>query len=100
MSSLSSLLGPYATQALSPAAPAAVSPFSVPAISMWIAVRQRCAQFHANLTLTPLQFLDGVTKRNGVVNCLNRHYHHSVSETDNSFLIGSWGKDTAIRLPA
>ena len=99
MSSLSSLLGPCGTQALSPASPATVSPFSVPAISTWIAVRQRFAHFHANLTLTPLQFLDGVTKRNGVVNCLNRHYHDSVSETDNSFLIGSWGKDTAIRPP-
>jgi len=58
LSSLSSLLGPCGTQALSPASPATVSPFSVPAISTWIAVRQRFAHFHANLTLTPLQFLD------------------------------------------
>lgn len=66
---------------------------------MWIAVRQRFEQFHRNLLLTPLQRQDGITKRNGVVNCLNRNYNDSTSETDNSFFIGSWGKDTATRPP-
>ena len=66
---------------------------------MWIAVYQRFEQFHRNLLLTPLQRQDGLTKRNGVVNCLNRNYHNSTSETDNSFFIGSWGKDTATRPP-
>lgn len=66
---------------------------------MWIAVRQRFQQFHRNLLLTPLQRQDGLTKRNGVVNCLNRNYYNSTSETDNSFFIGSWGKDTATRPP-
>jgi hypothetical protein len=65
----------------------------------WIAVRQRFTQFNENLLLTPSQRQDGVTKRNGVVSCLNRHYYNSASGTDNSFLIGSWGKDTAIRPP-
>lgn len=72
----------------------------LPATGMqWIAVRQRFTQFHSNLSLTPTQFLDGMTKRNGVVNCLNRRYYGSTSETEHSFLVGSWGKDTAMRPP-
>lgn len=65
----------------------------------WIAVTQRFTQFHRNLRLTVLQHADGLTKRNGVVGCLNRHYYGLISDTDHSFLIGSWGKDTAIRPP-
>ena len=38
-------------------------------------------------------------KRNGIVSCLNRRYYGSYSETDKSFFIGSWGKNTAIRPP-
>src|SRR5215469_13223380 len=68
-----------------------------PVAMQWIAVRQRFQQFHENLSLTARQSLDGMTKRTGVVNCLNRHYHGSTSGTDNSFLIGSWGKQTAMR---
>jgi hypothetical protein len=65
----------------------------------WIAVRQRFEEFSGNLVLTPRQFIDGMTKRNGVVGCLNRYYYGSTSGTDNSFFIGSWGKDTASRPP-
>jgi len=65
----------------------------------WIAVRQRFEQFHRNLSLTTLQLQDGLTKRAGVVGCLNRHYYASASDTDNSIVIGSWGKSTAIRPP-
>jgi hypothetical protein len=75
-----------------------VSPLPLPGLQ-WIAVRQRFDQFHKSLALTPPQFVDGVTKRNGVVSCLNRQYYGSSSETDHSFLIGSWGKDTATRPP-
>jgi hypothetical protein len=66
---------------------------------MWIAVRRRFTQFHDNLLLTPLQRRDGLTKRSGVVSCLNRQYYASDSESDHSFLIGSWGKDTVTRPP-
>lgn len=31
--------------------------------------------------------------------CLNRAYYNSNSGTDNSFLVGSWSKNTAIRPP-
>ena len=66
---------------------------------MWIAVRQRFTQFHNNVTLTLLQQLDGWKKKDGVVTCLNRHYYAAPSGTDNSFLVGSWAKDTAVRPP-
>jgi Second Messenger Oligonucleotide or Dinucleotide Synthetase domain len=65
----------------------------------WVAVRQRFEQFHGNLFLTPRQYLDGTTKRDGVVGCLNRYYYGAASDTEHSFLIGSWGKDTAVRPP-
>ncbi|MGA8148283.1 MAG: hypothetical protein WB870_12020 [Gallionellaceae bacterium] len=65
----------------------------------WIAVHQRFEQFHRNLALTPLQQVDGFIKRANVVSCLNRAYYNTNSDTDNSFFIGSWGKDTAIRPP-
>jgi len=72
---------------------------SYAASPMWIAVRQRFEQFHGQLALTPLQRHNGMTKRSGVVGCLNRHYYGLTSDTEHSFLIGSWGKDTAIRPP-
>ncbi len=82
------------------AALGAVPVAPLPAVVLqWIAVRQRFTQFNNNLSLTPTQFLDGMTKRNGVANCLNRRYYASTSDTDNSFFVGSWGKDTATRPP-
>lgn len=70
-----------------------------PALPKWIAVRQRFDLFHRNLSLTSLQQQDAPTKRSGVIGCLNRHYYGTSSATDNSFMIGSWGKGTAIRPP-
>jgi hypothetical protein len=70
-----------------------------PASTQWIAVTQRFEDFHRNVALTPSQRLDGQTKRSGVVGCLNRHYYGFTSGSDNSFLVGSWGKDTAVRPP-
>jgi hypothetical protein len=72
-------------------------PFSEPL--KWIAVRQRFEQFHRNLFLTSHQYLDGMTKRNAVVGCLNRYYYGTTSDKEHGFLIGSWGKDTAVRPP-
>src|SRR5579864_6842156 len=99
-------LAPSPLSALSAPSPnwysalSSIAPTPLPAVGMqWIAVRQRFTQFHNNLSLTPKQFLDGMTKRNGVVNALNRRYYGSTSDTDNSFLVGSWGKDTAMRPP-
>lgn len=72
---------------------------SAPAAPQWIGVRQRFEQFHRNLQLTELQYQDGATKCAGVVACLNRNYYGTSSSTDNTFLIGSWGKSTATRPP-
>jgi len=65
----------------------------------WVAVWQRFEQFHSNLGLTPTQQLDGYTKYAGVVSCLNRAYYGTISEIDNSFFVGSWGKSTTTRPP-
>jgi hypothetical protein len=85
-----------------PAAANALATLAFPQQSQyhrWIAVRPRFTQFHGNLELTPLQIADGVRKRAGVVSCLNRAYYGTASETEHSFLVGSWGKNTAIRPP-
>lgn len=66
---------------------------------MWAGVRARFRQFHGNLLLTQDQIDDGVTKHCSIRRCLNRHYYESASETDNSFLIGSWAKGTRVRPP-
>lgn len=73
--------------------------FYYPPSPPWIAVRRRFEEFHSNLMLTVIQRADALTKRNGVVRCLNRHYYGSFSDTEHSFLIGSWAKGTAIRPP-
>ena len=67
--------------------------------SGWIAVTRRFEQLHQNIWLTQPQVDDGVTKRAGVVSCLNRAYYGTSSETDNSFFVGSWGKNTMTRPP-
>ncbi len=96
-SPLSPLSAPYPNLL---AALGAVPVTPLPGVGLqWIAVRQRFTQFHNNLSLTRTQFLDGMTKRNDVVNSLNRRYYGSTSDTDNSFFVGSWGKDTAMRPP-
>jgi hypothetical protein len=65
----------------------------------WIAVRPRFTQFSKELALTPLQQADGLTKAGGVAGCLNRRYYDTDSRTDQSFFVGSWGKNTAGRPP-
>lgn len=79
--------------------PASLSALPTYAPLHWIAVRRRFERFHSNLALTQSQQLDGFAKRGGVVNCLNRAYYGINSETDHSFFVGSWSKDTAIRPP-
>ncbi|MCW0984041.1 MULTISPECIES: SMODS domain-containing nucleotidyltransferase [Rhizobium] len=58
---------------------------------------QRFAQFIDNLVITDAQLQDGLTKQAGVRDCLNRYFWGYSSETDNSLLIGSWGKQTRVR---
>lgn len=63
----------------------------------WIFVTRRFTQFIANLAITDNQLRDGTTKQAGVRDCLNRYFWGYSSETDNSLLIGSWGKQTRVR---
>jgi hypothetical protein len=62
-------------------------------------VSDRFKRFLENLTLTTKQREDGQTKHRAVRACLNAHYWNSSSETANSMLVGSWGKNTEKRPP-
>lgn len=66
---------------------------------MWEGVTQRFQEFNQNLQPTRIQFNDAATKYNNVCKCLNQHYYGINSATDNSILIGSWGKGTEVRPP-
>lgn len=63
----------------------------------WFYVERRFAGFLSNIQITTAQAEDGEKKQAGVRDCLNRHYWNTASETANSFLIGSWGKQTRVR---
>ena len=77
----------------------AVSLLSQPTqpVQRWLHVRGRFKTFINNLAITPGQLEDGNKKQAGVRACLNRHYYEISSETENSRLIGSWGKLTRVR---
>src|SRR5438067_160515 len=62
-------------------------------------VSQRFDKFLANIRLTTDQEKDGITKHSGVRKCLNLHYYNNTSESENSMLVGSWGKRTRVRPP-
>jgi len=49
------------------------------------------------LELLPGRFQDGLKKQAGVRACLNQHYWGISSESENSELVGSWGKATQVR---
>lgn len=65
----------------------------------WIYVIARFKEFLQNLELTTEQDEDGRTKYAGVVSCLNDAYYGTSSNSENSFLIGSWAKGTRVRPP-
>jgi hypothetical protein len=66
---------------------------------MWIGVRQRFRRFHEDLTLTSEQVGDGMTKQLGVRQSLQRAYYDQSTDNPPGFIVGSWGKGTAIRPP-
>lgn len=66
---------------------------------MWIGVRQRFRRFHEDLTLTSEQVSDGMTKQLGVRQSLQRAYYDQSTDNPPGFIVGSWGKGTAIRPP-
>ncbi len=71
----------------------------MPVGRQWLYVTQRFQKFQENITLTPRQIADGETKYKGVVSCLNAVYWGHNAQTENSFSIGSWAKDTRTRPP-
>ena len=92
-SALSALSAPYPNLF---AALSAVPTAPPPAVGLqWIAVRPRFTQFHSNLSLTPTQFLDGMTKRNGVANRASRPYS-SFADGERS---GHLTSDSGIQIP-
>ena len=62
-------------------------------------VSDRFHRLLTNLQLTPSQRDDGFTKYKSVVACLNACYWGTSSPTDHARLVGSWGKNSAIRPP-
>lgn len=66
---------------------------------MWIAVTNRFRTFCTELQLTPDQLGDGFTKQLGVRQCLQRAYWGPTTDNPPGFIVGSWGKGTAIRPP-
>lgn len=66
---------------------------------MWIAVTNRFRTFYEALQLTTDQVDDGLTKQLGIRQCLQRAYWGPTTDNPPGFMVGSWGKGTAIRPP-
>jgi hypothetical protein len=54
----------------------------------------------ANVQLTASAVADASGKHGRVRRCLNSHYYNVASDSANSFLVGSYGKNTEIRPPS
>jgi hypothetical protein len=70
-----------------------------PVGSRFINVSDRFHRLLTYLQLTPSQRDGGFTKYKSVIACLNAGYRGTSSPTDHARLVGSWGKNTAIRPP-
>jgi len=68
-----------------------------PPIVKWQFVTRRFTKLLGDLAVTQQQDTDGKTKQAGIRACLNRHYWNTDSDSANSMLIGSWGKQTRVR---
>jgi len=66
---------------------------------MWIGVRQRFRRFHQNLILSTDQIDDGFGKQFRVRQALERAYYGESSDHPPGFVVGSWGKGTAVAPP-
>ena len=66
---------------------------------MWIGVTERFQRFHATLHLTQGEVDDGLGKQLGIRQSLQRAYWGPTTDNPPGFLVGSWGKLTAIRPP-
>jgi hypothetical protein len=67
---------------------------------MWSGVRQRFRRFHEDLKLSTDQILDGSRKQHGARKSLHRSYYDESTESPRGFIVGSWGKETAVAPPS
>lgn len=63
---------------------------------MWIAVRNRFRRLVENLQLEAEEIARGNSRAADVIGSLNRAYFGDTERTLGSYLVGSWGKETAI----
>lgn len=66
---------------------------------MWTGVTERFRRFHTLLHLTTDDISDGLGKQLGVRQSLQRAYWGPTTDNPPGFIVGSWGKRTAIRPP-
>lgn len=64
---------------------------------MWIGVRQRFREFHADLNPTADQVEDALGKAKRIGQALQRAYGKDATENPPIFPVGSWGKGTQVR---
>jgi hypothetical protein len=61
--------------------------------------RAKFERFLSNIQLTSLQLQDAQTKHTGVRKALHAHYYGTPYSSSTSILVGSYGKNTAVRPP-
>lgn len=66
---------------------------------MWAGVTERFRRFHSSLQLTTDEITDGIGKQLGVRQSLQRAYWGPTTDNPPGFVVGSWGKRTAVRPP-
>ncbi|MDX8495908.1 hypothetical protein RFN29_30655 [Mesorhizobium sp. VK22B] len=66
---------------------------------MWIAVTKRFSNFNSSIKLSQESKDDGLGKCRRITKILNKEYWEKEGEDDNRLMVGSWGKNTAIRPP-
>lgn len=66
---------------------------------MWAGVTERFRRLHRDLQLTSDEITDGLGKQLGVRQSLQRAYWGPTTDDPPGFVVGSWGKNTAIRPP-
>jgi hypothetical protein len=71
--------------------------YVAPPAPQWIFVRKRFGALIENIGMLEGRISNGNTKQAGVRACLNREYWGHSSDTANSYLVGSWGKQTRVR---
>lgn len=67
---------------------------------MWAYVTTHFTTFLSNLELTRSQRDDAMTKVNSVGRCLHAKYYQGVYDSANVVVVGSYGKNTAVRPPS